>query len=45
MPVCFLMRDRKGLNLDGREGGEELRGVGGKKHDHNILYDKKIHFQ
>lgn len=27
MPICFL-RDRKGMNTDGKEGEEELGGVG-----------------
>ena len=28
MPICFLMRDRKGMSTDGKEGEEELGGVG-----------------
>ena len=27
----FLMRDRKGVDLDGRDGGEELGGVEGEE--------------
>lgn len=27
MPVYFVMRARKGVDLDGKEGGENLRGV------------------
>lgn len=29
MPVCFLMRERKGVDLDDRGSGEELGGVVG----------------
>lgn len=29
MPVYFVMRARKGVDLDGKEGGENLRGVVG----------------
>lgn len=25
MPLCFCRRDRKGVDLDGRRGGENLR--------------------
>lgn len=28
MPVCFLTRERKGVDLDGRGGWEDLGGVG-----------------
>lgn len=28
-PVCFLTRNRKGIDLERRGGREELRGVGG----------------
>lgn len=27
--VCFLMRNRKGVDSDGRGGGESLGGAGG----------------
>lgn len=29
--VCFLMRDRKGVDLDERRGGEELGGAQERK--------------
>lgn len=29
MLACFFMRDRKGVDLDRREDGEDLRRVGG----------------
>lgn len=31
MPVCFLRRLRKGVELDGRRGGEKLEEVEGRK--------------
>lgn len=31
MLVCFLTRDRKDVEPDGRESREELGGAGGKK--------------
>lgn len=31
MPICFLRKDRKGVDANGRESGKELgEGVGGK---------------
>jgi hypothetical protein len=39
------MRDTKWMDLDGWEGGEELRGGKGReKHNQDILY-KNIYFQ
>ena len=37
--VCFLVRDRKDVDLDGRRGGEEgtMRSRGGGNHKQNIL--------
>jgi hypothetical protein len=29
VPVCFLRRDRKGVHLYGRGGGEKLGGIEG----------------
>jgi hypothetical protein len=41
----FLMRDRKGVVLQGREIGEEPRGVEGRGNSNqNILYEKRIYF-
>lgn len=44
---CFLMRDIKGVEPDGKEGGEEF--LGGKKERGNCnqdrLYVKGIYFQ
>lgn len=38
MPVGFIIRDKSGVKLDGRENGEKLRGVGGGETIQNILY-------
>lgn len=40
MPVCLLMRDRKGVNLDRRGGREEQGGL--VIVHHNILYEKNL---
>lgn len=37
-PACFLLRDRKGVDLDGRGGGEELRGAEGKE---SVINERK----
>ena len=37
----FLMRDRKGVDLDGRDGGEELGGVEGEETVIRIYYVRK----
>ena len=37
----FLMRDRKGVDLDGRRGGEELGGVEGGETIIRIYYVRK----
>lgn len=43
MPACFVMRNRKGMDLmQGGRGGEELREVGEGNHNLDILYKKKI---
>lgn len=34
MPICFLRRDRKDVDMDGRGGGEGQGGIGRKK-NHN----------
>ena len=44
MPVGFIMRERKGVNLDGRGGREDLGGVRGGETVIGI-YCKKNHFQ
>lgn len=38
------MRDRKGVDLDGREGGQNLGGVGGGESKIRILCMKKYIF-
>jgi hypothetical protein len=38
--VCFLMRDRKGIDPDRRDGGKKLGGVGGKGAVNRIYYVK-----
>lgn len=41
MPVCFLTRDKKDVDLDKRGDGKELGGGERKKsHNQNILYEK-----
>lgn len=42
MTVCFLVRDKKGVNPIGKGGGEELGGVERKKHNQNILYERNL---
>lgn len=45
MPVGFIMRERKGVNFDGRGGREDLGGVGGGETVIGIgIYCKKIIF-
>lgn len=39
--VCVLVRERKGVDLDGWGGMEELDGGGGDL-NHGILYEKKL---
>ena len=41
----MLMRDRKGLNLDGNQAGEELGGVEGRRTTGRIYYENNIYFQ
>ena len=41
MSVCFLKRDRKCVDLDGRGGGEDLVGVGGTISQY-VLYEKNL---
>jgi hypothetical protein len=36
------MRERKGVNLDGRGGGKELGGVARESHNQNTLSEKKL---
>lgn len=43
-PVCFLMRDRKEVDPDGRGGNEKCGGVEGGENIWDILYDKKYPF-
>lgn len=42
MPVCFLMKERKGVGLDGRGTEENLGGTRGRNHNHNIVYKISI---
>lgn len=42
---CFLKRDRKGVDLNGRECGEELGEVHGGETVIRIYHMKKIYFQ
>jgi hypothetical protein len=42
MPVCFLVRDRNGVDLDERRGREELGGVEGGETMVQIYYMRKI---
>lgn len=39
--VCFPMRDRKRVDVDGKGGGEELEGVEGGKPYHETLCEEK----
>ena len=41
----FLMRDRKGVDLEGKGGGEELGGINGGKTVIRIYYMRKTYFQ
>lgn len=43
IPICFLMRDRRGLDLYGRGGREKLRGYGRREIIITCIF--KIHFQ
>lgn len=38
--VCFLKRERKGVELGGWGGGEDLGGVVRRETDQNILHEK-----
>lgn len=41
MPVYFVMRDRRGVGLEGKGGGEELVGIEeGETINQYILYGK-----
>lgn len=41
LEACFLMRDRKVVDPDGRLNGEELGGVDGEKNSKkDVLYEK-----
>lgn len=40
MSVCFLTWDIKGVDADGKSGGNELGRVEGGETSHNILYGK-----
>lgn len=31
MPICFLTRNRKGVDLDGKRGGKDFGGVEGRE--------------
>lgn len=45
MPICFLRRDRKDVDLDGRGDGGGQGGIGKKGNlNQNIRY-KKTYFQ
>lgn len=39
--LCFLMRGRKGVDLNRRVGEEELRGLEDRDHKQDILNDKQ----
>lgn len=41
MPVCFLMRDRRGKDQDGREDREKLEGILGRETVSRIYFIKK----
>ena len=45
MPLGFPTRDRKGVSLDEREGGEGLRRPEGGKTKIRIYFIKKFYFQ
>lgn len=40
-PVCFLMRDIKGVDLDGRGGGGAAKSRGSGNHNQDILCEEK----
>lgn len=41
VPMCFLMKDKKGVDPDVSGGEEELGAVGGKRnHNQNVFYGK-----
>lgn len=42
MPVCFLISDRKGVELDERGGVKELGGVGGRANWKQYIVRKKL---
>jgi hypothetical protein len=44
-PVCYLRRDKKGKNPDGRGGIEDLRGFGKRETIITIYFMKKFYFQ
>lgn len=41
MDVCFLKRDGKGVDLDGKGGGKDLVGFGGTVSQY-VLHEKKL---
>lgn len=42
----FFSNDRKGIDLNGSEGGKELGEVkGGRDCNQDMLYEKRIYFQ
>lgn len=41
----FVLRARKGVDLEGREGGEEPGGVEGRETNQDIVYEKRVYFQ
>lgn len=44
LDVCFIARDRKGVNLNGRGGGENLKRVGGDETVIKTYCMKQIYF-
>lgn len=44
MTACFLMRERKGMDQNGRPSGEELEGVEGRETVVKTYYIKKSLF-
>lgn len=45
MPVCFVMRDRKGVGPDRKDGEKELERIEGGKTIFRIYCMKTIYFQ
>jgi hypothetical protein len=39
------MRNRKEVDPEGTGGGEDLGGMGRRKYNQNILYEKRVYFQ